>query len=275
MFNFKHLFASLLLTLAACSPTEPKQATTTKVFTTPSIPAILTSDQQKRDFILTHYWDNFDFTDTTLIARADYTEQAFADFANILPIAPMPIASRGIDTLMHRAKIDSVMYAHFMELSEKYFYDPNSPFRNEELYIVVLRNIIANPTLDELLKSRPRYQLALALKNRVGGLATDFTYVMEDGTQTRLYSHDGNPLLVMFFNPDCPTCKITKDYITQHKLESRMKIVYINMESNPQLDSLYDLRASPTLYMLDKQKKILLKDASIEQVEQYLVAPEK
>jgi hypothetical protein len=33
---------------------------------------------------------------------------------------------------------------------------------------------------------------------------------------------------------------------------------------------LYDLKAMPTLYLLDKDKKVLLKDAPVEQVEQYL-----
>ena len=48
-----------------------------------------------------------------------------------------------INTL-HRAQANSTMYGYFVSLMEKYFYDPNSPFRNEELYIPVLKEI-SNP----------------------------------------------------------------------------------------------------------------------------------
>ena len=34
--------------------------------------------------------------------------------------------------------------------------------------------------------------------------------------------------------------------------------------------NLYDLKAIPTLYLLDKNKKVLLKDAVVGQIEQYL-----
>ena len=34
--------------------------------------------------------------------------------------------------------------------------------------------------------------------------------------------------------------------------------------------NLYDLRAIPTLYLLDKNKTVLLKDATLQKVEQYL-----
>ena len=34
--------------------------------------------------------------------------------------------------------------------------------------------------------------------------------------------------------------------------------------------NLYDLKAIPTLYLLDKDKKVLLKDASVGQIEVYL-----
>lgn len=34
--------------------------------------------------------------------------------------------------------------------------------------------------------------------------------------------------------------------------------------------NLYDLKAIPTLYLLDKDKKVLLKDATVAQIDQYL-----
>ena len=55
---------------------------------------------------------------------------------------------------------------HFMKLSGKYLYEPNSPFRNEEYYIPVLRHVIASPRLGESDKARAKFRLDMALKNR-------------------------------------------------------------------------------------------------------------
>lgn len=261
----------LILPLVACSTAQKKPvAAVVKTFSIPQVPSILTTPDERAEFVVTHYWDNFDFADTTLISRADITEQAFADFANILPNVPAPLIEKGVMVMMNAAKVDGAMYIHFADLSEKYLYDPNSPMRNEEIYIVVLRNIVANEKLDVIYKVRPRYQLELALKNRVGDKAIDFAYTTERGGKAKLYTTSGDPLLLFFFRPDCPTCKDVKEYVSSRGIDKQVKILYVNPDADTHLDTLYDLRASPTLYLLDKDKRVILKDVPIEQIEQYL-----
>lgn len=261
----------LILPLAACSSAQKKPAATAvDTFSVPSAPSILTTQEQKAEFIATHYWDNFDFADTTLISRADITEQAFADFANLLPHLPQPLIEKGVAAMMKGAEADSAMYIHFMELAEKYLYDPNSPMRNENIYIEVLRHIVATAKLDEIYKVRPRYQLELAMKNRVGDKAADFTYTTEKGGKATLHRATGDPLLLFFFRPDCPTCKEVKEYVVNKGIDKRVKILFVNPDIDTHIDTIYDLRASPTLYLLDKDKRVILKDVPIEQIEQYL-----
>lgn len=256
--------------LICCSPTAPKSVKAQK-FIAPTPPAMLVSAEQKAEFVMTHFWDNFDFKDTSLISRSDYTEQAFADFVSIAPNAPMSTMEKGVGVLMKKAEIDSAMYSHFVELSEKYLYEPNSPLRNEDVYIAFLRNIISNQSLDTLLKIRPSYQLELALKNRRGEPATDFSYTTTQGKQARLYSAKGDLLMLFFFRPDCPVCKNVKDRIQSNGIDKVVQILFINPDIDTHLEQIYDLRASPTLYLLDKDKTVILKDPSIEQIENYLI----
>lgn len=271
MHNYIIILFVILLTTVSCFQRTKQNNTVAKVFSVPEVPAILTTPEQKAEFVASHYWDNFAFTDTTLIGNADITEQAFADFMNLLPHLSPQLIEKGISAMMNKATADSAMYVHFIELSEKYLYDPNSPFRNEDIYIMVIQNIIDNKKLDDIYKVRPQYQLALAQKNRVGNKATDFTYTSEKGDKTMLYSVVGNPLLLFFFRPDCPDCQRVKSYVADKELANQVKILFINPDKDNHLDTIYDLRASPTLYLLDRDKKILLKDAPIEQIEQYLI----
>lgn len=266
------LFTVIILCLCAysCSSQTNKKPLEKQPFKLPEIPSLLRTNQQRFDFVVSNYWQNFDFADTSLINRADYTEQAFVDFINILPNVQLPIKKEGIITMLDKASVDSAMYLHFMGLSDKYLYDPGSPFRDEESYIIVLNSIINCSKLDEILKIRPRYQLELALKNRIGQQAADFKYTTENGIKANLYSIENDRILLFFFRPDCPACKEVKRYVEQKGINKLVEIVWVNPDIDTHIETIYDLRASPTLYLLNRDKKVLLKDAPIEQIENYL-----
>ncbi|MEG1635317.1 MAG: DUF5106 domain-containing protein [Rikenellaceae bacterium] len=273
-----------------------------QTFTLPDVPASLNTAQQRAEYVITKYWDCFNFKDTTLISNEEYTEQAFVDFVNILLNIPKDLADRGIDTMMNLSSINQEMYIHFMSMSEKYMYDIASPLRNEELYITVLNHIIANNKLDELLKLRSRYQLEMALKNRIGSTATDFTFTTARLTKQKLSDIKGEYTLLMFYNPDCDECKKTKQYIMTsevfnnlQKSENRRLSVLafyadddiaswrkhlIEMPRNWTVgydatctfrsNGVYELMSLPCLYLLDKDKKVILKNTTVENIETFL-----
>lgn len=68
--------------------------------------------------------------------------------------------------------------------------------RDESLYIYVLEAVLEAPVLDEVSKIRPAHLLELALKNRVGEPATDFTYTLADGKKETLYHTKADYLLL-------------------------------------------------------------------------------
>lgn len=182
-------------------------------FTLPRIPQNLTSPEDRIDYLTAHYWDNFDFTDTTLISKPEITEQAFADFIDLLANVSYPAAGSALTRMMKASAADSAMLAHFAELSEKYLYDPNSPLRDEELYIPVLRYLAASPHLDSLSRLRPRCQLELALRNRPGDIAADFTYTLKSGRRNRMSQIKADYTILFFNNPDCGDCNRVKEYM--------------------------------------------------------------
>lgn len=276
MFRSSFLTLCSALALVACgpkkaaSPQQTSQAQQERKLEIPPVPVMIENAEQKADFLTTHYWDNYDFRDTSLISDKAYTEQGVADFVNLISQTNEQLSKKGISILMEKAAVEPLIYKNFVAVFEKYLYDPNSPMRNEDIYIIVLQNITEGPVLSPAEKARPAYQLALALKNRIGDQATDFTYTTEQGETRKLSQAKGDPLLLFFFRPDCPSCKDTKDYIKGRALDRRLEILYVNPDQDKHLETTYDLRASPVLYLLSKDKKVLLKDATIHQVEYYL-----
>jgi hypothetical protein len=269
-------------------------------FTLPEIPAMYASPEQQADFLVKHYWDNFDFTDTTCIHRPKITEQVYAAFLDVANHSPLESAREGMKRLMTNAGKDRKVFHYFVSLADKYLYDPNSPFRNEEYYIAILEKMIETDMLDDAEKSRPQYRLKLAMKNRLGTKALNFTYTIQSGKQGTLYGLSAEYILVYINNPGCHACgeiteSLKQSQPVQYMLSAkRMTILCIYPDEDlgewkeHQGDfppswingydkgavirekDLYDLKAIPSLYLLNKNKTVLLKDATLPQIEQYL-----
>ncbi len=273
-----------------------------KTYVLPKIPGMISDPMEQAQYMAQHFWDSFDFADTTNISNAEYTEQAFTNFVQILLNSPHEIGDASIRTMFGKASVDKAMFQHFLELSEKYLYDPNSPFRDDEYYIAVLETVLASPVPDQWEKIRPQEQLRMALKNRVGTRAADFRYTLESGATGTLYGLMKAPYTLIFINnPGCSACKETMQQIldsqllTQlvvegmltvlaiypdedleewHKFAPHMPQGWINSydkELKIKKEELYDLKAIPTLYLLDNDKTVMLKDVmSIPLIEEII-----
>lgn len=273
---------------------------TLQPFQLPKIPVMYTTPEQRADYLVKHYWEHFNFDDTIYIHHSEITEQAWSDYLDILYHVPLETACEAIKETFRKAEKEKKVFEHFTSLADKYLYDPNSPYRNEEFYIPVLESMIESGLLTDTEKIRPVARLELALKNRVETKALDFTYTLESGKQGSLHKIKSDYILLYFNNPGCHSCeeatKNIKNSLRIKYLMSQNKITILSIYPDEELDewrkhltdfpeewinaydkkqiirskNLYDLKAIPTLYLLDKDKKVLLKDATFETIEGYL-----
>lgn len=265
----------------------------------PEIPQMMTDPGQRAVYYVKHYWDDYSLADTAFI-HSDETEQLYADFVDALQYVDAAEVRTALQTMMQQMEADSTAFAHFCSLSEKYLYDPNSPMRNEDYYIPVLEQMINSKHLSEYDKIRPIDQLKQAHKNRPGMKATDFSYVTPKGKTARLSQLNSDYTLLFFYDPDCTSCQEFERVLSempffldiQKKGILRVLAIYPDTDENEWLlkssqmpegwivgwnkqgdirsKTLYEIRATPTLYLLDKQKKVILKDATLDQIIQHL-----
>ncbi len=273
-----------------------KPAVEKKEFRLPDVPEILTSPEERATYLALHYWDHFDFRDTLMYKDEDIMEQAFVNFVSILPYTEQAQAS--MDTLFSRASQHEEALWLFMETGDKYLYEPNSPMHNEELYILQLRAVLSQAALSEADTERPRHRLEMALKNRPGDVAADFTFALKNGKRQRLHALKAERLLVYFNDPECEDCIRTKEEILASTvLNEQIKagtltLLSVCVEGKTEAwksaslpkqwldacdtdqiltrEKLYDLKAMPTLYLLDHEKRVILKDATLKEIEEKL-----
>ena len=195
------------LCVAACGRrrSAPSQETAAsaprpRVFLPAIAPAGLSPDEQ-RDYLRRHYWDRFDFTDTLFVSEAD-TVQMIESFARYIAVlSDRPADSAPMDSLMRRASSSKPMLDYFAMLAQTVLHDPNSPLRNDEFYIPVLRAQLASPFYDEYERIAPQYDLEMAMQNRLGQPANDFRYTLASGASGTLYGLKAEYVLLFINNP--------------------------------------------------------------------------
>ena len=214
MKTYLNIFFLFLILCASCGSRKANdnkettlQADTVKKFTLPIIPAMLNTPELRADYLVRHYWDNMDFTDTTYINLPDVTEQAWVDFIDILKIVPDTTAITAIKQMYKMADQKKVVFFYYTDLAEKYLYDPNSPMRNEEFYIPVLDAMLESKVLNDTEKILPQGRRELAEQNRIGRPAEDFTYTLLSGKSGTLYGVKAKYTLLFINNPGCHACE--------------------------------------------------------------------
>ena len=193
------LLIGLILLLASCRAKpgtaearelEPTDSTVVQaqVFPFPEIPATLTEPEARKAFLLTHYWEQFDFADTTLVNNRDVTEQGFVNFIALLAdgTTPEELTRESLENWCagfvgkkHARKV-------LTKTADDYLYNPNSPFYNEGLYGLYLEALLGKLPQTDAMRSSYRFKLELVKRNNVGDRATDFVYYLPDGTRRTL-----------------------------------------------------------------------------------------
>lgn len=233
-------------------------------------------------------------------------EQKFADWTYVLDNVDLSVAIKSVNELYDRILVcekqnpSSNVFETFAYLAEKYLYDPNSPVRNEEYYLPFVSKYKSYEGLSESEKGKYERETRLCSLNRIGTKAADFRFADKYGNIRHLYDIESEFILLFFSNPGCEACmdiiNVLKGDPAISGLINRgtLKVLNIYIDEDIQAwrsympiypeewyngfdpdfvlrsNEIYAVRAIPSLYLLDKEKRVILKDAPESKVFQIL-----
>lgn len=260
----------------------------------PVVPPTLKKPADRAIYIIDHFWDGLDFSDTAVSRDMRLIEQSFADYTSLFPVVNDSTArlQSAVDRLVKASEADSIAAAGLREIAEIYLYDVVSPMHNDDYYRFYLNSFIKSDGLEDGMRLRYEYQLEEIDKNRVGETAADFGLVAKDGSETTL-SHEvaGVPLTVlMFYNPFCSECHDISSAMADDPIlakavaAARLQLIAViadgvwsdNASAVPldcpikefaakdncvEDEQIYSIRVIPTLYVLDSEMKVVMRDA--------------
>ncbi len=250
----------------------------------PAVPDAIVEPEARAAWAAARWWEKMDFTDRGRSLDTAFMEQNFSNFISVAAYSDSAARDRSMENLLKRAEADTAAWRFVGYVAEKYLYDPNSPYRSDELYAAYLRAALRSPLNDESRHARDTFRLEMAMRNRPGTPATDFRFVTSDGqTATLRKTRTGKEILLIFYNPDCESCEAVIKGLKGLPLTERYTVLAIDAESDrgrweatkmdmpegwtvgyalsPLLDEdMYDLKASPTIYVLDSMGVVIAKD---------------
>lgn len=270
------------------------------------------SQKEAVEYMATHWWDVVlgehagVLCDSTHVngVPADDLEQAVADYLFMLSTMPLDMACGYVGgfagRLADQKKSGDAAGAFRMldPLVQRYFYDPNSPLRDEDIYAPYAGVMASCEALEQAQRDKFADECRRCNLNRRGSVAADFGFVTLGGRQYRLHGIKADYTILFFSNPGCTACKeIIEALNTTPEVEAainegRVAVVNVYIDEDVKawrdyapiyperwyngldntgavrLDELYDVRAIPSLYLLDEQKRVLLKDTTLEKLMQ-------
>ena len=309
--------ASLLMALvllSACGGKKAAPAQSVREFPpVPKVPSVFTDPADINGYVADHFWDEFlskPYTCDSLLVngvQADEVESALGRFVTIIEnYCTRDRATAAMQKLFDKVSAFQVsnpssnVFAFFEKMVPKYLYDPNSPVRDEDLYLPYVTGLSSSDLASEDMKPSYSRDASVCSINKVGTKAADIVFTDMHSKRHRLYDIKTDHTLLFFSNPGCNNCeevttRLSLNGRVQELIDSKelaIVNIYIDQEREKWMaaaggypgkwyngydqdyvirrDLTYCVRAIPSLYILDKDKVVLMKDAPVEKVLVYL-----
>lgn len=252
------------------------------------------AQHSSHEYRLLHYWDDYDFEDTQIFVEGD----VILNYFYLMRDVPLDISDESIINTLTRAAHKDQIFSLFIDTYRVYLMNPQSYYCDYERYLAVCEFVINDTSINKYAKYDFEFEKKIILKNRIGDKATNFSVFDKNDNIITLENIESEYVLVFFNNPDCNICMETKDSLVNSTIinsfidSGRLKILFVcpydeydiwkatyypdnwlNGFDKDQIinnEKLYYFLESSSIYLLDKDKRVLKKDIRVDMLEEYL-----
>ena len=309
------LLCGLLGAISCGSRQTSSPRPVTREFPMAEVPRMMTDPGESLSWLCRHFWDRFTATDSLYVCDSvtvngvplPEVERQMGVFATLTEQISLLEGQKAVEAFYERLEAFQLTYPQSnllpetVALASRYFYDPNSPVRSEDLYLPLARRLAASSLIDGQFRERYAWEAGMCALNPVGAPAADFVFVDSAGRRRTLYGVKAARTLLIFGHPDCKACRELMEAMEEAPgiraqiADGGLKVVDVYIDEDiaqwkahlPEYpaqwingydpafairgEHLYHVRAIPSLYLLDSKKTVLLKDATPERVLQALL----
>lgn len=264
------------------------------LFEYPVAPDNLPDIKSRGNWLMQNFWGSFDFSQPSVSQAA--LDHAFNVFVSPLRWADPDVAETAIDNLVKTLQKHPPMLFQFTKAAEHNLYTDRAEMWVDGAYLKFVDALLANKKISDIRKARYKAQKAQLSTSLIGGKMPPFSYVTPSGKEQKL--EFTTPFTVIEFgDPFCTECAMYKVNLESFPELNRMiadgqlSIYYIVPDAESVdgwerqlavypsawyrgagkgLDEIYDMRQTPSVYLLGADGTIIDKYISSEALRDYL-----
>ncbi|MBI3194732.1 MAG: TlpA family protein disulfide reductase [Ignavibacteriae bacterium] len=198
-----------------------------------------------------------------------------------------------VDTILNKAKVNQVVYRHLT----KYLIDGFKKFGFEKCINYILDNYVIKDDLclDEQSGSSIQRMIEQKKNLPIGSLVPNITLPDSSGNIISLMSLNAEKILILFYSSSCPHCRTMIQTLREfysNKKQNGFEVLAISLDENKNdwlnfirtnnlrwvnvndskgwsgdAASDYFIYATPTMFLVDKEKKIIAMPMTTEEVQ--------
>ncbi len=257
------------------------------LFEYPSAPESMDGLQERSEYLIEHFWDSMDFKNKSTVDQ-NALNDAFSIYSAPMRFADAAKVDASVDRLISSISKNPALSLQFAKAAEEALYGPRAYYWNDEIFIRFIDNVLSNKSIKKERKlryERIKTQLSNTLQ---GSVPPEFDYVTPAG-KTAHYHPNGVITVIEFGDPDCDDCRHAKlkmdTDIRFSTLVDKGKVNVLFIYADPEegweeklsgypqkwhvgasdeVADLYDLRDTPSIYVIDKEGHVAAKNIDVE-----------
>lgn len=256
------------------------------LFEYPSAPEEIVSLEEKSNWLMDHFWDNFDFK-TKKAVDQNALNDAFNVYSHPMRWADRERVMKSTDKILKSLAKNNVLMLQFTKAAEENLYGPRAMAYIDEVYIKYLEALNKTKKIPAEKKVRYDRQYKILKNSMVGVTPPKFTFDTPSGAKETY--RPGLLTVIEFGDPDCSDCRHAKlkmdtDLRFSGLVEKgKINVLFIipdpeegweeeltgypplwHVGASDDVSDLFDLRSTPYFYVVGTDGKIIDKTEYVE-----------
>lgn len=156
---------------------------------------------------LSSYWEGYDFTSLDGFSDIDEAEDKFDGYIDLLSKVPHEVAVAEMTSFLDSAAQNVVGYMVWSGWFEPYFHSPQSPYKNDELFVAWLDKVLVDNVIDDgSMMEHLLYMRNVMDVNRIGSTLADLTVRDSNSEEFQLSEFLQKKTMILLVDANCPSC---------------------------------------------------------------------
>lgn len=260
------------------------------LFEYPVAPEELNSLTLRCDWLMDHFWDPMDFKSSKTVDQ-NALNHAFGVYLSALEYANVKKGDESIDRLISQISKNPTLSLQFAKAAEENLYGPRVQWIKswyDPVFLKFINNVLKNKGIKKDRKKRYEQLSKLISHTMIGSVPPEFDYKTPDGKISH-YHPNGVITVIEFGDPDnieSRMAKLKMDTDVQFSSlveKGKINVLYIYPDNkdgwqeklkgfptqwyvgaSEKVSDLYDLRKTPSIYVIDREGKVGAKNINVE-----------